>query len=115
MVRYVVINSIIMLLIFAAAFVPLPGCQTRVAGPDYLAPFVRVESALESIPGVSIEQSWINNENSLHEFGFDVRYYQSEPIRLIFPESNNLNQFTEAKLQLELEKLIKSEAAWIID
>ena len=114
MIRYIVINSIIALMIIAGALASLPGCQNHTADPNLFAPFDRVQSALESIPGVNIEQSWINQDHTLGEFGFDVRYYQSELIRLIFPESNNLNQFTEAKLQLELEQLIKSEAAWII-
>ncbi|MCP4708713.1 MAG: hypothetical protein GY869_08820 [Planctomycetes bacterium] len=102
-------------MIIPGAFTSLPGCQNRNADPNLIAPFDRVQSALEAIPGVTIENSWLHQEDSLREFGFDVSYYQSELIRLVFPESNNLNQFTEVKLQLELEQLIKSEATWIIN
>ena len=114
MYRYFAINSIIILFISAAALVSLPGCQNQSAVQGDTS-FDRVQSALQAIPGVSIENSWLHRENSQRKFGFDVRYYQSEPIRLIFPESNNLNHFTEAKLQLKLEQLIKSEATWIIN
>ena len=110
-----VLYSIIILLTVAAALTPQTGCQNRPADPNLLASFDRVQFALDAIPGVTIEHSWLHHENSLREFGFDVRYYRSEPIRLIFPESNNLNQFTQTKLGLELEQLIKAQATWIIN
>ena len=115
MSRYFVINSIIMLLIIAGAFTSLPGCQSRTADANLLAPFDRVQSALQAIPGITIENSWLHHENTQREFGFDVRYHQSELIRLVFSDSNNLNHFTATNLQLELEQLIKSEATWIIN
>jgi len=101
---------------FVLMFILLPpGCAPNQQPADHNANFARVQSALVNIPGVTIENSWLHRENSQREFGFDISYYQSELIRLIFPESNNLYQFTEDNLKLELEQLIKSEAAWIIN
>ncbi|KPK74369.1 MAG: hypothetical protein AMJ79_14335 [Phycisphaerae bacterium SM23_30] len=92
----------------------LHGCRNPgLAFGDY-SKFNRVRAALESIDGVTVEQTWVHQDVTQENFGFYIRINNSQPLHLIFQQDNRLKNLRGARLVEELKNMIKAKAVWII-
>jgi hypothetical protein len=75
----------------------------------YYGEFNRVASALESIPGVVITDSWQHKDVTLEDFGFQMRSGDTEDIHLRFHEGNDVVKLRGRELVRKLQTMIEQE------